>query len=144
MPDPLQLEIATPERLLVRERASSVQLPGKDGYLGVLPGHAALLSELATGTLAYVSGGQEHFLALNGGFAEVLNDHVRVLADTAERAQEIDVDRARAARERAQQRLVNPILGIDIARALSAMTRAEARLRAAQQAGAGLPTEAGR
>jgi F-type H+-transporting ATPase subunit epsilon len=133
MPDLLQLEIATPERLLVSEKASEVQLPGKNGYFGVLPGHAALMAELAAGTVSYTSGGASRRLALNGGFAQVLDDHVRVLADSAERAEEIDVPRAQAALARAQQRLENPAVGIDVARALSAMQRAQSRLEAASR-----------
>ena len=79
----LELEIATPERLLVKEQVTDVQVPGKEGYLGILPGHAALLSELGSGTLTYTMNGRKHYLTMQGGFVEVLDGHVRVLADQA-------------------------------------------------------------
>src|SRR5450631_3763392 len=99
MAETLELEVATPERELVREQVSEVQLPGKNGYMGILPGHAPLLGLLGIGTLTYVSAadGKKRCISLHGGFVEVLEDHVRVLADVAERAEEIDVQRARAA-----------------------------------------------
>ena len=97
MADTLELEVATPERELVREQVSEVQVPGKNGYMGILPGHAPLLGLLGIGTLTYVSvsDGKKRYLSIHGGFVEVLDDHVRVLADCAERAEEID----RAARQ---------------------------------------------
>ena len=79
-----QLEVATPERLLVDAQVTDAELPGKDGYMGILPGHAPLLSVLGTGTLTYSEGGAKKVLNIEGGFAEVYNDHVRVLADKAE------------------------------------------------------------
>jgi F-type H+-transporting ATPase subunit epsilon len=129
MPDSLELEVATPERLLVREQATEVQVRGKNGYLGILPGHAALLSQLGSGVLNYVSGGRRRYLAVAGGFLEVLPGHVRVLADVAERAEEIDAPRARAALQRAQQQ----IGGDDPAAALAAVERAQARIAAAER-----------
>src|SRR5262245_15533582 len=96
MPDELELEVATPDRLLVQEHTSEVQLPGKNGYMGILPGHAPLLSELGTGFLTWVAGGRKIALSLQGGFVEVLPGNVRVLANIAERAEEIDIERARA------------------------------------------------
>jgi len=87
MPDTIELEIATPERQLVREEVSEVQLPGKSGYMGILPGHAALLGQLGTGFLSYTVSGRKRYLSVQGGFVEVLPDHVRVLANTAERAE---------------------------------------------------------
>jgi F-type H+-transporting ATPase subunit epsilon len=86
MPDSLELEVATPERLLVREDVTEVQVPGKNGYLGILPGHAALLSQLGSGVLNYVAGGHRRYLAVAGGFLEVLPGHVRALT-AMERAQ---------------------------------------------------------
>jgi F-type H+-transporting ATPase subunit epsilon len=129
MPDSLELEVATPERLLVREQATEVQVPGKNGYMGILPGHAALLGQLGSGVLDYVAGGQRRFLAVAGGFLEVLPGHVRVLADVAERAEEIDVPRARVALERAQQQTG----GSEPAVALAAVERAQARIAAAER-----------
>ena len=133
MADVLQLEIATPERQLVSEQVTEVQIPGKGGYMGILPGHAALLSELGTGSLSYVAGGKRRFLSLHGGFLEVHEDHVRVLANLAEPAEEIDVERARRALQRSQEQLINPALGVDPGAALAAMERAQARIAAFDQ-----------
>src|SRR5919201_6841687 len=105
MADRLTLEIATPTRLAVTETADEVVIPGSEGYFGVLPGHAALLATLGIGELMYRIGRDEHYLAVAGGFAEVRNDKVIVLADTAERPEEIDRARADRARERAERRL---------------------------------------
>jgi len=129
MPDSLELEVATPERLLVREQATEVQVPAKNGYLGILPGHAALLSQLGSGVLDYVAGGERRYLAVAGGFLEVLPGHVRVLADVAERAEDIDAARARVALQRAQEQ----IGGYDPAVALAAMERAQSRIAAAER-----------
>ena len=133
MADSLDLEIVTPERQLVHEQVSEVQIPGKDGYMGILPGHAALLGELGIGFLTYTTGGRRRLLAVHGGFLEVLDDHVRVLADASERAEEIDVQRAEQARRRAQEQAINPALGIDPGVALAALQRAETRIAAAEQ-----------
>jgi F-type H+-transporting ATPase subunit epsilon len=133
MADSLELEIATPERQLVREQVTEVQIPGKEGYMGILPGHAPLLSLLGIGSLSYVVGGQKRYLSVHGGFLEVLDDHVRVLADLAERAEEIDIERARKALQRSQEESMNPSLGVEPAAALAAMLRAQARLAAAEQ-----------
>jgi F-type H+-transporting ATPase subunit epsilon len=133
MPDLIELEVATPERQLVREQVSEVQLPGKGGYLGVLPGHAPLLSELGTGFLSYSAGGRKRYLSIQGGFVEVLPDHVRVLANVAERAEEIDVERARADLMRAQEEVGNPALGVDPAVALDSLAWAKARVEAAEK-----------
>ncbi len=124
------LEIATPERLLVREQTADAQVPAGNGYVGVLPEHAPLLSELAIGELTYLAGGRRRGLAVHGGWLEVQPDHVRVLVDRAERADEIDAERARRSLERSRERLAHPAAGLDIARALNAMKRAQARLAA--------------
>ena len=129
MPDSLELEVATPERLLVREQATEVQVPGKNGYMGILPGHAALLSQLGSGVLDYVAGGQRRYLAVAGGFLEVLPGYVIVLADVAERAEDIDAARARLALQRAQEQTG----GDDPAAALAAVERAQARIAAAER-----------
>lgn len=135
MADTLSLEVATPERELVREPVSEVQVPGKSGYMGILPGHAPLMGILGIGMLTYVSvsDGKKRYLSIHQGFLEVLEDHVRVLADVAERAEEIDAQRARAALQRAQEEGLNPALGVDPGAALLAMARAQARLEAAEQ-----------
>ena len=132
MPDALQLEVATPERQLVSEEVTEVQIPGKNGYMGILPGHAALLGEIGTGFLSYVSGGRKRFLSIQGGFVEVLPDHVRILANAAEKAEEIDIERARRDLQMANEQVVNPSLGVDPAVALDALAWAQARIDAAQ------------
>jgi F-type H+-transporting ATPase subunit epsilon len=132
MAETLELEVATPERELVREQVSEVQLPGKEGYMGVLPGHAPLLGMLGIGTLTYVVGGAKRYLSIHGGFLEILDDHVRVLADLAERAEEIDIQRAKAALQRSQEQAMNPALGVEPAEALAAIMRAQARIAAAE------------
>jgi F-type H+-transporting ATPase subunit epsilon len=133
MPELIQLEVATPERELVREPVESVQAPGKDGYLGILPGHAPLLGQLGAGVLTYTAAGRVRYLSVAGGFLEVLPDHVRILADVAEKAEEIDVERARAALERAQEGLSNASLE-DMGKISAATDRANARITAAAQA----------
>jgi F-type H+-transporting ATPase subunit epsilon len=84
MADTFQINIATPEKLILETSAESAQIPGKDGYMGILPGHAALLSELGTGTLSVTSGGQTRNFTITGGYVEVRDNHVRVLADKVE------------------------------------------------------------
>lgn len=105
MAETIQLEVVTPERLVVNDTAEYIQIPGKTGYLGVLPGHAPLITELAVGEISYTNGGQTRRLAVAWGFAEVLPEKVTILAETAERADEIDVSRAQAARQRAEEEL---------------------------------------
>jgi len=136
LPTQIQLEIVTPDRQVTHESVASVTVPGKNGYLGILPGHAPLLSELKAGELSYAHEGKNHYLAVCWGFAEVLPDRVIVLAHTAERAEEIDRARAERALERAQERLKqvsDPT--IDAERAREAYERALARLQAARRAG---------
>ncbi len=133
MAQSFDLEVATPERLLVKEKAEEAQIPGRDGYLGILPGHAALLSLLGTGPLTYTSGGRKRTLSIHGGFVEVLPDQVRVLANVAEKAEEIDVERARRDLQTAQEQVMNPALGVDPAAALDAAAAAQARIDAAEK-----------
>jgi len=133
MAETLALEVVTPERLLVREDVTAVQVPAANGYLGILPGHAALLAELGTGFLNYDTGGQRWYLAVHGGYLEILADRMRVVATAAERAEEIDVERARQALKRAQEQILQASLGVDPAFALHAIQRAQARLDAAAQ-----------
>ena len=132
LPTAIELEVVTPERQLVREAVTEVQIPGKEGYMGILPGHAPLLSLLGSGVLSYVVNGATRVLSIHGGFVEVLPDSVRVLADVAEKAEEIDAARARADLTRANEELINPALGIDPAVALSAVMHAQARISAAE------------
>jgi len=133
MAEAIDLEIATPERLLVKEQVSEIQIPGKDGYMGILPCHAALLSELGTGFLSYTIAGKRRILSIQGGFVEVLPDQVRILANVAVKAEEIDLERARQALQRAQSQLINPAVGVDPAVALEEANWAQAQVTAAEQ-----------
>jgi F-type H+-transporting ATPase subunit epsilon len=133
LPTEIRLDIVTPDRLVAHDSVTSVTIPGKDGYLGILPGHAPLLTELAAGELVYMREGTRQFLAVNWGFAEVLPDRVIVLAQSAERAEEIDVARAEKAKARAEERLKrfnDP--AVDMERAREALRRAMARLDTAR------------
>ena len=105
MPPQIQLEVVTPARRVLSVLVDSVEIPGKDGYLGILPGHAPLLTELGIGALSYVQSGQTHYLTVIDGFAEVLSERVIVLAEVSERSDEIDRARAEEAAKRAQERL---------------------------------------
>ena len=136
MADRLTLEIATPMRLVVSETADEVVAPGIEGYFGVLPGHAPFLTTLGIGEVTRRIGHDEHYLALAGGFAEIRNDKVIILADTAERPEEIDRARAERARERAERRLTGHASeeAIDYTRAAAALARALTRLQTAGRA----------
>jgi len=131
----IELVIVTPQRQLLRQSVAEVQLPGANGYLGVLPGHAPLMTELGIGELSYPSalGKEPAHLAIIRGFAEVLPDRVTVLAETAELAHEIDVARAEAARARAEKRLASGDTNIDWDRASVALQRALIRIQVARK-----------
>lgn len=131
MPDTFQLEVATPERLLVDEQVTEAELPGKNGYLGILPGHAPLLSALGAGVLTYSSGGGSEVLAIDGGFVEVLGDHVRVLAEHAEYARDIQVDAARRELEEASAKQRNVRDTEESEALLRTIQKAQARIDAA-------------
>jgi F-type H+-transporting ATPase subunit epsilon len=133
MADTFKLEIVTPEKKVVDTAADEVQIPGKNGYLGVLPGHAPLITELAVGEITFRENSTEQRLAVAWGFAEVLPNKVTVLAEAAERPSEIDVERARKAKERAEQRLTSGDTSVDVDRALDALHRAETRLDVASR-----------
>jgi F-type H+-transporting ATPase subunit epsilon len=133
MAETFQLEIVTPEKMVVRDQAEEMQIPGKNGYLGILPGHAPLISELAVGEISYRNGGTTHHLSVAWGFAEVLPDKVTVLAETAERADEIDIKRAQEAKQRAEERLKSGSTDVDFSRAEIALQRAETRLDVAEK-----------
>ena len=133
LPTELQLNIVRPDRLVVRDSVSAVTVPGKNGYIGVLPGHAPLITVLAPGELTYVREGVKHYLSVDWGFAEVLPGRGIVLVQSAERAEEIDVGRAQKSKQRAEERLKrfsDP--EIDMERAREALRRAIARLETAQ------------
>lgn len=132
MADTFQLDIVTPEKKVVNAAVTEAQIPGKNGYLGVLPGHAPLITELAVGEIVYRAGADEYRLAVAGGFAEVLPDKVTILAETAERPDEIDVGRAQKAKDRAEQRLTAGDTNVDVERSLAALQKAEVRLDVAE------------
>ena len=134
LPTEIRLDIVTPDRLVAHDAVTAVTIHGMNGYLGILPGHAPLLTEIAPGELKYTSGGAQHTLAVNWGFAEVLGDRVIVLAQTAERAEEIDVERAEKAKTRAEERLKrfdDP--AVDMERARKSLLHAMARLETARK-----------
>jgi F-type H+-transporting ATPase subunit epsilon len=135
LPESIELIIVTPERQFLRERVVEVVMPGAEGELGVLPGHAPLMTELGIGELTYrgASGNPSGVLAIIQGFAEVLGDRVTVLAETAERAAEIDLARAEAAKARAEQRLAAGDTNIDWDRAFIALQRAVIRIQVARK-----------
>jgi F-type H+-transporting ATPase subunit epsilon len=131
MADSFQLEVVTPEKMVVKEAVEEAQIPGKNGYLGILAGHAPLITELAVGEITYRSGGATNYLSVAWGFAEVLPDKVTILAETAERPDQIDVQRAQAAKERALEHLKTGKTEADFTRAENELQRAETRLQVA-------------
>jgi F-type H+-transporting ATPase subunit epsilon len=131
MPNTFHLEIVTPEKMIVRDDAEEMQIPGKSGYLGILPGHAPLISELSAGELSYRNGGQTHRYAVAWGFAEVLPDRVTILAEAAERPEEIDVSRAQRDKQSAEEHLKTGKSEEDFTRAEEELKTAEARLEVA-------------
>ena len=131
MADSFQLEIVTPEKMVVRDMAEEMQIPGKNGYLGILPGHAPLITELAVGEISYRKSNQTLYLAVAWGFAEVLPEKVTILAETAERPQEIDVKRAQQSKQRAEDALKNGKTEADFSKAEDDLKRAETRLEVA-------------
>src|SRR5918999_1600278 len=134
LPTKLTLEIVTPERSLVTEQVDEVQLPGSEGYFGVLPGHTPLLATLQVGEMWYRIGREKHYLAIAFGFVEVLPERVTVLAQIAERAQDIDVPRAEAAKQRAEERVSRPQAHVDFERARIALMKSIVRLQVASRA----------
>lgn len=134
MADTLHLQVATPERQLVDEQVERVEIPGKNGYLGILPEHAPLLSELGAGVLTYSSGSQDRLLAIEGGFLEVLNNEVRVLAERAEFGMEINFEEARQQLAEAQQAIQQPATAAESDAALRRLAIAQARVDAAERA----------
>jgi F-type H+-transporting ATPase subunit epsilon len=138
LPTHLELQIVTPDRLILQDRVDEVEIPGSEGYFGVLPGHTPLLASLAVGELWYRKGQEKTFLSIAFGFAEVLPDRVTILARLAERVDEIDLERAEAARKRAEQRLAQPKSDIDYERARVALMKSLTRLHVAARVPAGM------
>jgi F-type H+-transporting ATPase subunit epsilon len=138
LPEHIELQIVTPERHVLEETVDAVEVPGKEGYLGVLPGHAPLITELGIGTLAYRKGTETRFLTIISGYAEVLPDRVIVLAEASEKAEEIDAGRARAAQERAQAELAKASAGSEEwQQSAIALERALTRMQAISKTGSG-------
>ena len=128
------LQIVSADRSLVNETVDEVEIPGAEGYFGVLPGHTPLLALLGAGELWYRQGQEKHYLHIAFGFAEVQPDRVTILAQTAEKAEEVDVTRAQAAMKRAQDRLTSPSIDIDFERARIALLKSLVRLQVASRA----------
>lgn len=138
LPEKIELEVVTPQRLVLHEDVESVELPAEGGYIGVLPGHAPLLTELGIGVLTYRANGQAHLLTVMQGYSEVLPDRVIVLAEVSERATEIDVQRSQAALQRAQEFVAKTgSPDVDWKRAQSALQRAMVRIQVASKSGGG-------
>lgn len=143
IPEAIELVVVTPEKQLLREKTVDVQMPGENGYLGILPGHAPLMTALGIGELSYkmANGKDTAHVAIIRGFAEVLPDRVTILAETAERAEEIDVQRAKEALARAEKRLAENSPTVDWDRATIALQRALIRIQvAAKRHGAPVPS----
>ena len=132
-PTHIRLEFVTPERAIAHDDVDEVQLPGADGFFGVLPGHAPLLAALKTGEMWYRKGNETTHAFIAGGFAEVVGDRVSILAPVAERAEDIDLARAEAAKRRAEELLAKPMTDMDFERARIALLRAISRLHIAKQ-----------
>ena len=128
IPTHLRLEFVTPERAIVHDEVDEVGLPGEEGDFGVLPGHAPLLAALRMGNMWYRKGRETKHAFIDGGFAEVVGDRVSILAPVAERAEEIDLARAEAAKRRAEELLAKPTSDMDFERARIALLRAISRL----------------
>lgn len=134
LPTKLQLQIVSADRSLVNETVDEVVIPGFDGYFGVLPGHTPLLAVLQVGELWYRQGQEKHYVSIAFGFAEVLPDRVTILAQIAEKAEEIDLARAEAAKKRAEERLLRPAVDMDAERARIALLKSLIRLQVATRA----------
>ena len=132
LPTSIELQILTPDRLVVKEQVDEVEIPGTEGYFGVLPGHTPMLASLAVGEMWYRKGQEKTFLSLAYGFAEILPDRVTILATLAERAEDIDVTRAEEAKRRAEQRL-QQAKDVDYERARTALAKSLARLQVASR-----------
>jgi F-type H+-transporting ATPase subunit epsilon len=134
LPTAIQLLIVSADRSLVNETVDEVEIPGFDGYFGVLPGHTPLLAVLQVGELWYRKGSEKHYLSIAYGFAEVQADRVTILAQIAETADEIDLERAEAAKKRAQERIARPTMDMDAERARVALMKSLIRLQVATRA----------
>jgi F-type H+-transporting ATPase subunit epsilon len=134
LPTKIQLQIVSADRSLLNETVDEVVIPGFDGYFGVLPGHTPMLAVLQVGELWYRQGQEKHYVSIAFGFAEVLPDRVTILAQIAEKADEIDLARAEAAKKRAEERLARPVVDMDAERARISLLKALIRLQVATRA----------
>jgi F-type H+-transporting ATPase subunit epsilon len=134
LPTKIQLQIVSADRSLVNETVDEVEIPGAEGYFGVLPGHTPLLALLGAGELWYRRGSERTYLSIAFGFAEVQPDRVTILAEIAEKAEEIDVVRAEAAKKRAEERLAQPVIDMDFERARIALLKSLIRLQVSTRA----------
>ena len=134
LPTKLQLQIVSADRSLVNETVDEVEIPASDGYFGVLPGHTPLLAVLGAGELWYRRGQEKHYLAIAFGFAEVQAERVTILAQIAEKAEEIDLSRAQAAKKRAEERLAHAAVDMDAERARIALLKSLIRVQVASRA----------
>ena len=134
LPTKIQLLVVSADRSLVNETVDEVEIPGFDGYFGVLPGHTPLLAVLQVGELWYRQGADKHYIAIAFGFAEVQPDRVTILAQIAEKADEIDLARAQAAKKRAEERIASPVIDMDAERARIALMKSLIRLQVATRA----------
>ena len=134
LPTHLTLEIVTPDRSLVTEKVDEVEIPGAEGYFGVLPGHTPLLATLQVGELWFRKGNEKFYLSIAFGFAEVLPDRVTILAEIAELPDDIDVARAEAAKRRAEERIAKPTVDVDFERARMALMKSLVRLQVSTRA----------
>ncbi len=132
-PTHLTLELVTPDRAVVRESVDEIQIPGSEGYLGVLPGHTPLLTSLQVGELWFRQGSEKSYAAVAFGFAEILPDRVTILAQIAEHAEDIDVDRAQEAERRARERLTKSVAEVDFERARISLMKSLIRLQVASK-----------
>ena len=136
MADTFEFEIVTPDKMVLKDVAEQMQIPAKNGYIGILPGHAPLITELAIGEISYTAHGTTNYLAVAWGFAEVLPNKVTILAESAEKPEDINLGRAQEAKSRAEERLRANGPELDYQRALNAVKRAEVRLQVASRASA--------
>ena len=141
LPTKLTLEVVTPERKILSETVDEVVLPGRDGYLGVLPGHAPLLTSLKIGQVEYRQGSEKSYLSLAWGFAEILPEKVTILADVAERPEEIDVERAKAKKEEIERQIRQPGPDFDFTKAQDQLQKAIVRIDIGTQRVKRLPGE---
>jgi F-type H+-transporting ATPase subunit epsilon len=133
LPTKIRLHVVSADRSLVNEEVDEVEIPGADGYFGVLPGHTPLLALLGAGELWYRQGQDKHYLYIAMGFGEIQPDSVTILAESAERADEIDLARAQAAKTRAEERLARPSVDIDAERARISLLRSLVRIQVASR-----------